>query len=226
MLAVPTQNPAKYPPILPRNCVFYVDLLDKGEKVIEHVDGNNGACNGQTNTPHGKLFNGSSHYINLDATKKKTDILTTPFSIFMWAKPITGIGTNSWWICKSGTSTSEVQYDIHYNNTSKKIIARTGGALDTYSGDNSITLNTFNFVGAVFKNNRCQCYVNGKPSGSEGVASTNMTSRGLFNIGRFVAGSAYFKGVFGEIWILRDAPSALEIKALFEETAWKYGVKI
>lgn len=226
MLAVPTQNPAKYPPIPPRNCVFYMDLLDNGEKVIEHVDGNNGACNGQTTTPLGKLFNGTSHYINLDATKSKTNIINAPLSIFMWAKPITGIGTNSWWICKSSTATNQVQYDIHYDNSNKKIAFRLEGVDAAHSANNSINLDVFNFVGAVWKGPGIQCYVNGLANGSPTSRAEPLTSRELFNVGRFVAGSAYFKGVLGEIWIMRDAPSAMEIKALFEETAWKYGVKI
>lgn len=226
--AFPQPYPPTYPPDLPDETVFYVDMEDLGNKGIDHVGGNHVTWTGATNIkkPYGnsKYFNGGGGYGSVSNTPS-IDITTAPFSCFAWIKPDSASPTTGYIFSKNITALSDMQYGMYWS-TSLALNVVLNSSTQTIGG--TVPSGVWSLVGFAVDGVNLFQYINGKYLLAPVTYSTfPLTERSTgIEIGRRKTNNALFKGSMGEIWIIKDALKLSGVHDLFNETAWKYGVKI
>lgn len=226
----PRAYPPSYPRIqdlLPCGTVLYLDMEDRGGVAVDH-SGNKNNVTWIWNQAHSKLYGGSvylggtSYGTILNSTSM--DIIKPPLTILAWANMSQAATGSGYIISKNNTSPSDEQYGMFIDNTTLKFSCLLNGTFFG-SANNTIKLGTWYLIGMVWDGAKVQLYINGLPSGNPTAYSVStLTSQPYLRIGRRETVGGVFKGNIGEIWVIKNTLKPADVKALFRETAWKYGV--
>jgi hypothetical protein len=224
--------PLSYPPdqnLIPKGTVFYCDMQDKGNKGIDHSGLKNHVTWSSVTNKSGsygnrKQFNGSSSYGSI-VNSTSVDIINAPLTILMWLNP-DSTAVTGYCICKNASQSTDVQYGIIYDAINHRAQLSLEATTRYSSPNNSFNAGTSSLVAFVWDGSYIYCYINGQPSGTPVAFNGTLTSRANLRIGRRESAAAHFKGLMGETWIIKSALHQQDIKNLYKETAWKYGVKI
>jgi len=230
MATIPQPFPPTYPitgKIIPNKTVLYLDPFNSTDgKIIDNSGyGNHAIVSGPADKTlsygKAKYFDAFDDYISI-SNSNTLDITSAPLSIFMWIKVASTAGTG-YMICKNLSSAFNVQYGMYFvtasNTVQTNLNSKNVVATDAISREN------WHCVGFTYDGINVQNYVDGNKSGALTPFTDPLPTQPYLRIGRRETGTAYFKGSIGEVWIIRDVTSRMA-KNLFEETAWKYGVKI
>lgn len=166
-----------------------------------------------------RLFDGIEDYGNIENSPSIT-IPNGPLAMFATIKVATGAG-NGYLFCKNDNTFDTVQQGIFYYGAYKRISVVAEGIDITASADNSINLDTWYNVGAIWDGESVKVYINYVQSGDTYAFSGTLTSRPNASIGRRVSG-AYFKGNIATLTVYRGE-KAIESNLFKAEKALSKG---
>lgn len=233
--AFPHPYPLIYPPnenLIPPKTVLYLDPDNSsGSKIIDgsgmmnHCQIYNGAVKKSKNYGNSFYFDGVDDYISSTIKLKEKG------TISMWIDPYNPIGGANEIFVGSKESGIVNAFTIYNNSGTSRLQA--GWVLNGSDKRASIS-NAFPqgfFLLTVkwdVETGITKVYYNTTLCGqSTGLSSVySMLNPIYFMKYNTDGGTTPTKGSLGEAWVVNDCLSLQQIKALIEETAWKYGVKI
>ncbi len=195
-----------------------------GTTVYDFVGDNNGVINGAV-WINGKVdgalsFNGSGDYVNCgNATSLN---ITGAITIKAWIYP-----TSSHWggiVSKGDDIASHDDYALWFDNGVLEMSFNWPENWKMFSGNISIPLNAWSYVGGTWDGNKVRLYVNGELdkefNWSEGISTSSAELYIGVNLG---GGNEYFNGKIDEVAIYDIALSSEEIQQEYQDNLSEHG---